>query len=71
MEHIIAHHVIAVMRWRIMAACLLPWVAAAVPIVVNTWPFKNATAAGWAVIAGNGTALDAVEVRRPLRRRVR
>jgi len=33
------------------------------PIVVNTWPFKEATKAAWAVLSGpnRGSALDAVE----------
>lgn len=41
--------------------CCCANVASGAPIVVNTWPFRNATAAGWAVIARNGSALDAVE----------
>ncbi len=35
-----------------------------VPMVVNTWAFKDATEAAWAVLASEGTgssALDAVE----------
>ncbi|CAO2612133.1 AGA [Lemmus lemmus] len=31
------------------------------PLVLNTWPFKNATAAAWRTLASGGSALDAVE----------
>ncbi|XP_047305678.1 N(4)-(beta-N-acetylglucosaminyl)-L-asparaginase isoform X1 [Homo sapiens] len=31
------------------------------PLVVNTWPFKNATEAAWRALASGGSALDAVE----------
>ena len=32
------------------------------PIVVNTWPFKEATATAWKALSGGASALDAVEV---------
>ncbi|XP_010382370.1 N(4)-(beta-N-acetylglucosaminyl)-L-asparaginase isoform X2 [Rhinopithecus roxellana] len=31
------------------------------PLVLNTWPFKNATEAAWRALASGGSALDAVE----------
>jgi N4-(beta-N-acetylglucosaminyl)-L-asparaginase len=31
------------------------------PLVINTWPFVNATASAWAVISARQNALDAVE----------
>ncbi|XP_055132452.1 N(4)-(beta-N-acetylglucosaminyl)-L-asparaginase isoform X3 [Symphalangus syndactylus] len=31
------------------------------PLVLNTWPFKNATEAAWKALASGGSALDAVE----------
>ncbi|KAM6149396.1 N(4)-(beta-N-acetylglucosaminyl)-L-asparaginase [Erethizon dorsatum] len=31
------------------------------PLVVNTWPFKNATEAAWWTLASGGSTLDAVE----------
>ncbi|XP_052018255.1 N(4)-(beta-N-acetylglucosaminyl)-L-asparaginase [Apodemus sylvaticus] len=31
------------------------------PLVVNTWPFKNATEAAWRTLVSGGSALDAVE----------
>uniref|UniRef100_A0A8C6G705 N(4)-(Beta-N-acetylglucosaminyl)-L-asparaginase n=1 Tax=Mus spicilegus TaxID=10103 RepID=A0A8C6G705_MUSSI len=31
------------------------------PLVVNTWPFKNATEAAWWTLLSGGSALDAVE----------
>ncbi|XP_038555582.1 N(4)-(beta-N-acetylglucosaminyl)-L-asparaginase [Micropterus salmoides] len=31
------------------------------PLVINTWPFKNATAAAWSVLQSGGSVLDAVE----------
>ncbi|XP_024418531.2 N(4)-(beta-N-acetylglucosaminyl)-L-asparaginase [Desmodus rotundus] len=31
------------------------------PLVLNTWPFKNATEAAWRTLAAGGSALDAVE----------
>nr|KAF6427099.1 aspartylglucosaminidase [Rousettus aegyptiacus] len=31
------------------------------PLVLNTWPFKNATEAAWSTLASGGSTLDAVE----------
>uniref|UniRef100_A0A480X6D3 N(4)-(Beta-N-acetylglucosaminyl)-L-asparaginase n=2 Tax=Sus scrofa TaxID=9823 RepID=A0A480X6D3_PIG len=31
------------------------------PLIVNTWPFRNATQAAWRTLASGGSALDAVE----------
>ncbi|MEJ1285118.1 aspartylglucosaminidase [Cricetulus griseus] len=31
------------------------------PLVLNTWPFKNATDAAWRTLVSGGTAVDAVE----------
>ncbi|XP_066236213.1 N(4)-(beta-N-acetylglucosaminyl)-L-asparaginase [Saccopteryx leptura] len=31
------------------------------PLVLNTWPFKNATEAAWETLASGGSTLDAVE----------
>ncbi|XP_008576908.1 PREDICTED: N(4)-(beta-N-acetylglucosaminyl)-L-asparaginase [Galeopterus variegatus] len=31
------------------------------PLVLNTWPFKNATEAAWKTLASGGSTLDAVE----------
>lgn len=33
-----------------------------VPLVINTWPFTDATKKGWEIITGGQTALDAVEL---------
>ncbi|KAM4836956.1 N(4)-(beta-N-acetylglucosaminyl)-L-asparaginase [Thomomys bottae] len=33
----------------------------ALPLVLNTWPFKNATVAAWRTLISGGSALDAVE----------
>ncbi|XP_040030561.1 N(4)-(beta-N-acetylglucosaminyl)-L-asparaginase [Gasterosteus aculeatus] len=40
---------------------LLPGGHAALPLVINTWPFKNASAAAWSALRSGGSALDAVE----------
>ncbi|CAK6968306.1 N(4)-(beta-N-acetylglucosaminyl)-L-asparaginase [Scomber scombrus] len=40
---------------------LLPLGHASLPLVINTWPFKNATAAAWSVLQSGGSVLDAVE----------
>uniref|UniRef100_UPI0037E8BC95 N(4)-(beta-N-acetylglucosaminyl)-L-asparaginase n=1 Tax=Semicossyphus pulcher TaxID=241346 RepID=UPI0037E8BC95 len=40
---------------------LFPFGHASVPLVINTWPFKNATAAAWSVLQSGGSVLDAVE----------
>ncbi|AWP11731.1 putative N(4)-(beta-N-acetylglucosaminyl)-L-asparaginase [Scophthalmus maximus] len=42
-------------------ASLLPLGHASLPLVINTWPFKNATAAAWRVLQSGGSVLDAVE----------
>nr|XP_019940958.1 PREDICTED: N(4)-(beta-N-acetylglucosaminyl)-L-asparaginase [Paralichthys olivaceus] len=34
---------------------------ASLPLVINTWPFKNATAAAWSALQSGGSVLDAVE----------
>ncbi|XP_054648556.1 N(4)-(beta-N-acetylglucosaminyl)-L-asparaginase isoform X2 [Dunckerocampus dactyliophorus] len=41
--------------------CLPAVGQASLPLVINTWGFKNATAAAWAVLQSGGSALDAVE----------
>eukprot|EP00794_Sanderia_malayensis_P005436 gene5436-6115_t len=35
--------------------------AAILPLVINTWPFTNATKEAWKIITSNQSALDAVE----------
>lgn len=40
-------------------------VKATTPIVVNTWPFTNATAAAYRALRDGGSAVDAVEQVRP------
>ncbi|XP_070819140.1 N(4)-(beta-N-acetylglucosaminyl)-L-asparaginase [Chaetodon trifascialis] len=40
---------------------LLPLGHTSLPVVINTWPFKNATAAAWGTLQSGGSALDAVE----------
>ncbi|XP_065071993.1 N(4)-(Beta-N-acetylglucosaminyl)-L-asparaginase-like [Rhopilema esculentum] len=35
--------------------------SAKLPLIVNTWPFTDATYKAWSVIMANGSALDAVE----------
>nr|KAF6372814.1 aspartylglucosaminidase [Pipistrellus kuhlii] len=52
--------------WLLLSAPLLLGAALArgprpLPLVLNTWPFKNATAAAWRTLASGGSALDAVE----------
>lgn len=41
---------------------LFPLGHASLPLVINTWPFKNATAAAWSVLQSGGSVLDAVEM---------
>ncbi|XP_061691931.1 N(4)-(beta-N-acetylglucosaminyl)-L-asparaginase [Syngnathoides biaculeatus] len=41
--------------------CLPTFGQASLPLVINTWGFKNATAAAWTVLQSGGSALDAVE----------
>ncbi|XP_056295598.1 N(4)-(beta-N-acetylglucosaminyl)-L-asparaginase [Pseudoliparis swirei] len=40
---------------------LFPLGHSSLPLVINTWPFKNATAAAWRALQSGGSALDAVE----------
>ncbi|XP_033489668.1 N(4)-(beta-N-acetylglucosaminyl)-L-asparaginase isoform X2 [Epinephelus lanceolatus] len=40
---------------------LFPLGHASLPVVINTWPFKNAAAAAWSALQSGGSALDAVE----------
>ncbi|XP_072291312.1 N(4)-(beta-N-acetylglucosaminyl)-L-asparaginase [Eucyclogobius newberryi] len=39
----------------------LPLGHASLPLVINTWPFKDATEAAWKSLQSGGTVLDAVE----------
>ncbi|XP_041800098.1 N(4)-(beta-N-acetylglucosaminyl)-L-asparaginase isoform X2 [Chelmon rostratus] len=38
-----------------------PLARGSLPVVINTWPFKNATAAAWSALQSGGSVLDAVE----------
>ncbi|XP_041846597.1 N(4)-(beta-N-acetylglucosaminyl)-L-asparaginase [Melanotaenia boesemani] len=40
---------------------LFPLGHSSLPLVVNTWPFKSATAAAWSALQSGGSVLDAVE----------
>ncbi|XP_039976207.1 N(4)-(beta-N-acetylglucosaminyl)-L-asparaginase [Xiphias gladius] len=40
---------------------LFPVGHASLPLVINTWPFKDATAAAWSALRSGGSVLDAVE----------
>ncbi|KAK5864476.1 hypothetical protein PBY51_015715 [Eleginops maclovinus] len=40
---------------------LFPVGQTSLPLVINTWPFKNATAAAWSALQSGGSVLDAVE----------
>ncbi|KAA8588643.1 hypothetical protein FQN60_009988 [Etheostoma spectabile] len=40
---------------------LVPLGHTSLPLVINTWPFKNATAAAWSALQSGGSVLDAVE----------
>ncbi|GAA6222049.1 N(4)-(beta-N-acetylglucosaminyl)-L-asparaginase isoform X1 [Lates japonicus] len=40
---------------------LFPLGQSSLPLVINTWPFKNATAAAWSALQSGGSVLDAVE----------
>ncbi|KAM3612006.1 uncharacterized protein V6R79_000865 [Siganus canaliculatus] len=40
---------------------LFPLGHASLPLVINTWPFKDATAAAWSALQSGGSVLDAVE----------
>ncbi|XP_036933119.1 N(4)-(beta-N-acetylglucosaminyl)-L-asparaginase [Acanthopagrus latus] len=41
---------------------LLPLGHSSLPLVINTWPFKNATAAAWSTLQSGGSVLDAVQM---------
>uniref|UniRef100_A0A8C1WPP3 N(4)-(Beta-N-acetylglucosaminyl)-L-asparaginase n=1 Tax=Cyprinus carpio TaxID=7962 RepID=A0A8C1WPP3_CYPCA len=41
--------------------CLLPLNQAALPLVINTWHFKDAANAAWSTLQKGGSVLDAVE----------
>ncbi|XP_078071229.1 N(4)-(beta-N-acetylglucosaminyl)-L-asparaginase [Mustelus asterias] len=43
-----------------LSACCFP-AAARLPLVINTWPFKQATQRAWDTLQSGGSALDAVE----------
>ncbi|XP_051276331.1 N(4)-(beta-N-acetylglucosaminyl)-L-asparaginase isoform X1 [Dicentrarchus labrax] len=50
--------------WLLLSTCLallFPLGHTALPLVINTWPFKNATAAAWSTLQSGGSVLDAVE----------
>ncbi|XP_062332170.1 N(4)-(beta-N-acetylglucosaminyl)-L-asparaginase isoform X1 [Osmerus eperlanus] len=40
---------------------MLPFGHATLPLVINTWPFRDATSAAWSVLRAGGSVLDAVE----------
>ncbi|XP_067103847.1 N(4)-(beta-N-acetylglucosaminyl)-L-asparaginase isoform X3 [Osmerus mordax] len=40
---------------------MLPFGHATLPLVINTWPFRDATSAAWSVLQAGGSVLDAVE----------
>ncbi|XP_077387320.1 N(4)-(beta-N-acetylglucosaminyl)-L-asparaginase [Festucalex cinctus] len=44
-----------------LISCMLALGQASFQLVINTWSFKNATVAAWAVLQSGGSALDAVE----------
>ncbi|XP_064608074.1 N(4)-(Beta-N-acetylglucosaminyl)-L-asparaginase-like [Liolophura sinensis] len=46
---------------KLVVVFIYVYIGNTIPIVVNTWPFTEATIKGWNVIANNGSALDAVE----------
>ncbi|XP_028272361.1 N(4)-(beta-N-acetylglucosaminyl)-L-asparaginase [Parambassis ranga] len=39
----------------------LPLGRSSLPLVINTWPFKNAASSAWSVLQSSGSVLDAVE----------
>ncbi|XP_077466431.1 N(4)-(beta-N-acetylglucosaminyl)-L-asparaginase [Stigmatopora argus] len=41
--------------------CFPTFAQTSLPLVINTWSFKNATAAAWATLQAGGSVLDAVE----------
>ncbi|XP_058506453.1 N(4)-(beta-N-acetylglucosaminyl)-L-asparaginase [Solea solea] len=40
---------------------LFPSVHTSLPLIINTWPFKDATASAWRTLQSGGSVLDAVE----------
>lgn len=58
----------AVCQGNMFASLLIPTLTllfpvglSSLPLVINTWPFKNATAAAWSALQSGGSVLDAVE----------
>ncbi|KAM9375418.1 N(4)-(beta-N-acetylglucosaminyl)-L-asparaginase [Pholidichthys leucotaenia] len=49
--------------WLLIATLtsLFPVGQTSLPLVINTWPFRNATTAAWSVLQSGGSVLDAVE----------
>ncbi|KAJ8382949.1 hypothetical protein SKAU_G00037270 [Synaphobranchus kaupii] len=45
----------------IICFSLTPTCSAVLPLVINTWPFKDATTTAWSTLCSGGSALDAVE----------
>ncbi|XP_029296909.1 N(4)-(beta-N-acetylglucosaminyl)-L-asparaginase [Cottoperca gobio] len=45
----------------LVSTALFPLGHTSLPLVINTWPFKNATAAAWRALQSGGSVLDAVE----------
>lgn len=45
----------------LLCVLLLPGGHGSIPLVINTWPFRDATAAAWDALQAGGSALDAVE----------
>ncbi|XP_062502987.1 N(4)-(Beta-N-acetylglucosaminyl)-L-asparaginase-like [Corticium candelabrum] len=45
----------------LILSVLCVWTDGSIPIVINTWPFTNATEKAWATLMSNGSALDSVE----------
>ncbi|XP_053734443.1 N(4)-(beta-N-acetylglucosaminyl)-L-asparaginase isoform X1 [Synchiropus splendidus] len=48
-------------RYFYILTFVLPVGQASLPLVVNTWPFRDATAAAWSTLKSGGSVLDAVE----------
>ncbi|XP_072251347.1 N(4)-(beta-N-acetylglucosaminyl)-L-asparaginase [Leuresthes tenuis] len=44
-----------------ISTLLFPLGHASLPLVINTWPFRSATAAAWSALQSGGSVLDAVE----------
>ncbi|XP_061108539.1 N(4)-(beta-N-acetylglucosaminyl)-L-asparaginase isoform X2 [Conger conger] len=45
----------------ILGLSLMPTCSAVLPLVINTWPFQDATAKAWSTLGSGGSTLDAVE----------